>query len=198
MARGNNEFKITKFALADDDIDYTLWDVSHPNGTNYYGTVIENMPLMEAFPDETQIMRYKLITLPKATTRMPILQVPVSRMVFNGPGDQPITPLTLNASDATLGYTFILHNGNIAYLQVGQGGSVPNNGNTIPVFLDTTELTNSQAVSATTVRVFSKTVNSTQVTQLTIVGNETGATATIPITVNPGPTAPVNVKNEGK
>ena len=192
LARGNNEFKITKFALSDDDIDYTLWDVSHPNGTNYYGTVIENMPVLEAFPDETQIMRYKLITLPKATTRMPILQVPVSSMVFNGPGDQPITPLTLNASDATLGYTFILHNGNVAYLRVGAGGSVPNSGNTIPVFLDTDELTNSQAVSATTVQVYSKQVNSTQVTQLTIVGNETGATATIPITVKPGPTAPAS------
>jgi hypothetical protein len=24
LARGNNEFKITKFALSDDDIDYTL------------------------------------------------------------------------------------------------------------------------------------------------------------------------------
>jgi hypothetical protein len=155
------------------------------------------MPVLEAFPDETQIMRYKLITLPKATTRMPILQVPVSAMVFNGPGDQPITPLTLNASDATLGYTFILHNGNVAYLQVAAGGDVPNNGNTIPVFLDTDELTNSQAVSATTVRVFSKTVSTVQVTQLTIVGNETGATATIPITIKPGPTAPINLSSAG-
>jgi len=151
------------------------------------------MPVLEAFPDETQIMRYKLITLPKATTRMPILQVPVSAMVFKGPGDQPVTPLTLNASDATLGYTFILHNGNVAYLQVAAGGDVPNNGNTIPVFLDTDELTNSQAVSATTIRVFSKTVSTIQVTQLTIVGNETGATATIPVTIHPGPTAPVNL-----
>ena len=36
---------ITKFALADDEVDYRLWDTAHPNGSNYYGAVIENMPL---------------------------------------------------------------------------------------------------------------------------------------------------------
>ena len=47
LARGNNEFQVTKFALAHDEVDYRLWDTSHPNGTNYYGAVIENMPLLE-------------------------------------------------------------------------------------------------------------------------------------------------------
>ena len=46
LARGNNEFQVTKFALADDEVDYRLWDTSHPNGTNFYGAVIENMPLL--------------------------------------------------------------------------------------------------------------------------------------------------------
>jgi len=59
LARGQDEFRITKFALADDEIDYNLWDTSHPNGSNYYGAVIENMPLLEAFVDENQLMRYK-------------------------------------------------------------------------------------------------------------------------------------------
>lgn len=67
LARGQNEFNITKYALADDEVDYNLWDTSHPNGTNFYGAVIENMPLLEATPDENQIMRYKLVTLPKNT-----------------------------------------------------------------------------------------------------------------------------------
>ena len=40
LARGQNEFNIAKFALSDDEIDYSLWDVTHPNGTNYYGAVI--------------------------------------------------------------------------------------------------------------------------------------------------------------
>ena len=51
LARGQNAFNITKFALSDDEVDYGLWDVSHPNGTDYYGQVIENLPLLEPTPD---------------------------------------------------------------------------------------------------------------------------------------------------
>ena len=71
LAKGENQFNITKFALADDEVDYRLWDVTHPNGSDYYGNVIESMPLLEAFPDENHVMRYKLVTLPKSTQAMP-------------------------------------------------------------------------------------------------------------------------------
>lgn len=56
-------FNITKFAVADDEVDYGLYNVSHPQGSEYYGNIIENMPVMEATPDEQQIMRYKLVSL---------------------------------------------------------------------------------------------------------------------------------------
>ena len=67
LAQGTNAFNITKFALSDDEVDYRLFDTSHPNGTDFYGAVIENMPLLEAFSDENHVMRYKLVTLPKNT-----------------------------------------------------------------------------------------------------------------------------------
>ena len=117
LARGQDEFKITKFALADDEIDYSLWDVAHPNGSNYYGAVIENMPLLEAFVDENQVMRYKLVSLPKNTAKLPILEVPSPTLSFNGPGiTQTITPNTRNGSDNESGYNFILHDATIANL----------------------------------------------------------------------------------
>lgn len=117
LARGQNEFKITKFALADDEIDYNLWDTTHPNGSNYYGAVIENMPLLESFVDENQVMRYKLITLPKNTAKMPILEVPAPTLSFNGPGvTQTISPNTRNGSDNDQGYLFVLHDAVIANL----------------------------------------------------------------------------------
>ena len=47
LARGKDEFKITQFALADDEIDYDLWNPAHPLGSDYYGVIIENMPLVE-------------------------------------------------------------------------------------------------------------------------------------------------------
>ena len=117
LARGQDEFKITKFALADDEVDYRLWDTAHPNGSNYYGAVIENMPLLEAFVDENQILRYKLVSLPKNTAKLPILEVPSPSLVFNGPGiTQTITPNTRNGSDAEGGYSFVLHDATIANL----------------------------------------------------------------------------------
>ena len=82
LARGENEFKVTKFALGDDEIDYSLWDVTHPNGTSAYGSAIENLPLLEAIPDENQIMRYKLVTLPKDTAKLPVVTLPQSSFTF--------------------------------------------------------------------------------------------------------------------
>jgi hypothetical protein len=117
LARGQDEFKITKFALADDEIDYSLWDTAHPNGSNYYGAVIENMPLLEAFVDENQVMRYKLVSLPKNTAKLPILEIPSPTLTFNGPGiTQTISPNTRNGSDNESGYNFILHDAVIANL----------------------------------------------------------------------------------
>lgn len=66
----NGQFNITKYAFADDEIDYGLYDVSHPNGSSYYGAVLENMPVLEAFTDETQVMRYKLFTADKNITKL--------------------------------------------------------------------------------------------------------------------------------
>ena len=70
LSRGQNEFNITKFAVADDEVDYSLWDVSHPQGTDYYGNVIENLPLLEPTPDTNTIMRYKLVTRAVGTRKM--------------------------------------------------------------------------------------------------------------------------------
>ena len=47
-------FQITKFSLSDEEIDYTLYDTTHPNGTDSYGAVIENMNLLEAHPNRVQ------------------------------------------------------------------------------------------------------------------------------------------------
>ena len=60
LAKGEGQFRITKFALGDDEIDYNLYDVTHPNGSNFYGEAIENMNLLEAVPDQNLSLRYKL------------------------------------------------------------------------------------------------------------------------------------------
>ena len=46
LSQGGN-FKITKFAISDEEVDYTLYDVTHPDGTDSYGAVIDNTSLLE-------------------------------------------------------------------------------------------------------------------------------------------------------
>ena len=184
LAKGENQFNITKFALADDEVDYRLWDVTHPNGSDYYGTVIENMPLLEAFPDENHVMRYKLVTLPKSTQAMPILEVAQSSVNLRRLNSVSIVnPSTQNGSDDTLGYTFILHNQSLARLRVRAGAQVSGTGTTVPFFLDEDDLPNSKSVVGKSIELRPKRLTRTQTTQLTIVGNETAATTTINITV---------------
>ena len=56
------DLSITKFALSDEEIDYTLYDVTHPNGTDSYGAVIENMSLLEATPNRTSFRSHLVDT----------------------------------------------------------------------------------------------------------------------------------------
>jgi hypothetical protein len=54
----NGNFKIDRFALSDEGVDYTLYDINHPSGSDSYGTVIENMNVLEASPVRSGFMSY--------------------------------------------------------------------------------------------------------------------------------------------
>jgi hypothetical protein len=96
LAKNDGSFRITQFALADDEIDYTLYNPTHPSGSSFYGEAIENMPLLEAFPQETQIMKYKLATLPRGTAKLPVLDLGYSAISLVQGASLSITPQTLN------------------------------------------------------------------------------------------------------
>lgn len=207
LARGQNEFRITKFALADDEIDYNLYDTTHPNGSNYYGSVIENMPLLEAFVDENQLLRYKLTTLPKETAKLPILELPNSSMTFNGPGiTQTITPNTRNGVDSA--YTFVLQDASIANITpiVARSGDplgeraverrLPDDNleldfvkprATTPVFLNESERKRSITITSKAVNIIARSITTQKSTNVTVVGLDTGATYNLPITVKADP-----------
>ena len=187
LAQGTEAFNITKFALADDEVDYNLWDVTHPNGSDYYGKVIENMPLLEAIPDENHVMRYKLVTLPKNTIKMPVISVSPSSVTFTAAGglgqpESTITVVTTNVSDNS--YTFILHDQSVCTMVVtdGAGGNI---GASTPFFLGDDDAPNSKTVVAKSVTIgVGSGVNVAKATQVTIIGNDTGATTSITITNN--------------
>ena len=96
---GLGAFNITQFALGDDEIDYTLFNEDHPNGSQFAGEAIENMPLIEAIPDEGNIMIHRLITLNSGTTKLPSIAANTSKIILNLAGNATISPSTLNFND---------------------------------------------------------------------------------------------------
>ena len=96
LARNDGSFKITQFALADDEIDYSLFNEDHPNGSQYAGEAIENMPVLEAFPDGNNIMVHKLVTLPRGTTKLPIVTANISKIQISLGATVNVNPTTLN------------------------------------------------------------------------------------------------------
>jgi hypothetical protein len=154
LLAAGGRLNITKFALSDDEIDYDLWNPAHTLGTNYYGAVIENMPILEALPDESQMMRYKLVTLPKDVIGIPVIAVTPTAVSFVSLTQTvTITPSTLNLSggNSTLGYTAILSDDTVATLTVAADGGVAQRGTTAGnLGGEVTDLASIAAANATT------------------------------------------------
>ena len=98
LARQNGSFKITQFALGDDEIDYTLYNENHPNGSAYSGEAIENLPLLEAIPDDQAILKSKLVTLPRGTSAMPVVTANTAKITLSLGSTTVVNPTTLNFS----------------------------------------------------------------------------------------------------
>lgn len=187
LARGRSAFNITQFAVADDEIDYGLYDPAHPLGTEYYGSAIENMPIVEASPDETQNLRYKLVTLTRGTNLIPTIQTGINAGITltYSPTTAASTTVTPRTSDGfnslPFGYTAILYDREAAFLTSdGLPGTA-----TVPVFIGDSISENAIVVRGTAFTISPRDVNAITKTQLTIIGNQTGATVTIPVTINP-------------
>lgn len=200
---GRGELDITKFAVGDDEIDYGLYNTAHPEGTDYYGAIIENMPILEATPDEQQIMRYKLVSLdslgaPFVNTDTGVIIVPT----IDGFDNVSLTKDTTKASSQTSlgpqiktnpsyaeGYTLIV--ADATFFQIYSAGVEGATGGTL---LNTVETIN--ANGSITLK-FDNTENTANprayfsfrskgvagTTTATLFGNKTGATKTITITV---------------
>jgi len=191
LAKGDGTFKITQFALADDEIDYTLYNPSHPSGSAYYGEAIENMPILEAFPQETQVMKYKLITLPRGTAKLPILDLGYTSIVIKQGASLAITPQTLNYLGGNTfessGYTATISD--VRLMQTFEGVGI-NTAQATALNSTTTLGTNvSKTVVGTTINIRATTVNTlfgsntSLYATLTVEGRDSGSRLTIPIII---------------
>lgn len=191
LAKNDGSFRITQFALADDEIDYTMYNPSHPSGSAYYGEAITNMPLLEAFPEETQVMKYKLVTLPRGTAKMPILDLGYSAIIIKQGASLAITPQTLNYFGGntfeTSGYTATISD--VRTMSTFEGVGINSPAATALNSTTTLGTSVSKTVVGTTINIRATTVNTlfgsnTQLqATLTVEGRDSGARLTIPITV---------------
>ena len=192
LARGDGSFRITQFALSDDEIDYTLYNPNQPSGSAFYGEAIENMPLLEAFPDENQIMKYKLVTLPRGTARMPVLDIGYSSITIKQGAGLAITPQTLNYLSQTAlyeasGYTFTISDVRLFSTFNGVGINTPdvvaaNQTTTIGTSVSKTVIGTTLNLNATTINTLFGGNTSLSAT-LQVVGRDSGARLQIPVIV---------------
>ena len=191
LSQNDGSFRITQFALADDEIDYTMYNPTHPSGSSYYGEAILNMPLLEAFPLETQIMKYKLVTLPRGTAKLPILAIPSSVVQPQG-SSLSITPQTLNYFGGntyeTAGYTFTISDIRLFSTFEGVGinttsAQALNSTTTLGTNVSKTVVGTTLNMRFTTVNTLFGANNNKLYATLTVEGRDSGARLTIPVTV---------------
>ena len=191
LARNDGSFRITQFALGDDEIDYTLFNENHPNGSQYSGEAIENMSLIEAIPDENNIMRHKLITLDRGTSVIPFIDVGINIIKLAIGATSTISPKTLNYNGVTTGlaepngYTYTIADRRLVTRFAGAGATnqqmqrQPYTGTAL------SESVRGSSISMTSISSTSLFgTNEKLLTTLTIEGNNTGARLTIPLEIS--------------
>lgn len=106
LSRGGN-FNITKFTLSDEEIDYTLYDVTHPNGTDSYGTVIENMSILEAAPNRTDFNSFL------TNNSLAGVKLQIDNLMRAGIENGVTIPIDVTTKGITETYDFTIENTNI-------------------------------------------------------------------------------------
>ena len=189
LARGDGSFRITQFALADDEVDYTLFNENHPNGSQYYGEAIENMPLLEAIPDENNIMIHKLVTLPRGTTKLPIVTCNVSKIQLSLGASTTVSPNTLNFQGLANvvesgGYIATIADRRLLVSFEGIGGAAASS--TVSPFSNSALSETIKGVSFSLTAINSTTLfgnNTKLLTTLTVEGVDSGARTTVPVEI---------------
>jgi len=193
LAKNDGSFRITQFALADDEIDYTLYNPTHPSGSSFYGQAIENMPLLEAFPIETQIMKYKLATLPRGTAKLPVLDLGYSAITLKQGASLALTPQTLNflgnnqtfetsGYSATISDVRLMSTFNGIGINTEAAQAANSSTTTLGTNVSRTVIGSQINLRATTVNTLFGT-NTSLSSTLTIVGLDSGARLTIPVNI---------------
>tara|TARA_R100000664_G_scaffold34117_1_gene54138 strand:+ start:546 stop:1178 length:633 start_codon:yes stop_codon:yes gene_type:complete len=171
---------ITKFALSDDGVDYTLYNPDHALGSSYYGEAITDLPQLEAVPDDTNLMKYTLMTMDRNTIFLPkITSINETYTLENQNSKQKISPNTENSSDSS--YHFVFNN--ISGLNI-TGGTQKRIGGTSRTFLSRADIPTGGIWSGRELTVTAAPTDETKEYMVQIIGAQSGAVKYINIVVN--------------
>lgn len=190
LSRQDGSFQITQFALADDEIDYTLFNENHPNGSAFSGEAIENLPLLEAFPEGNNIMVSKLVTLPRGTSKMPVVTANISKITLSLGSTTSVNPTTLNfngVSNLTEPNGYIATIADRRLLQSFTGVGTDTRISQARPFSNTSLSQSVRGQSFSLTAINSTTLfgnNNTLITTITIEGVDSGARVTIPVEIS--------------
>jgi hypothetical protein len=192
LARNDGSFQITQFALADDEVDYTLYNPNHPSGSAFYGEAIEYTPVLEAIPNESQVMRYKLVTLPRGTSKLPVINLGYNSITLRQGASLTITPQTLNYLGATStfeanGYTATIADARLVSTFTGTGITttepIGNLNTTSGTVVSATQVGTSFTITGTTINTLFGSTLTSLATTITVIGRDSGARITVPLNI---------------
>lgn len=149
LAKGDGSYKIAKFALGDDEIDYSNYNPNHPSGSSFYDLEVLQTPVLEAFTNNTSFLKSKLVTI----TRSDLLYLPVVKVNENPQANKRVPSgfgqnafiITVDSdtedtsnSIITAGETGVIY---------GSGENSPNTTIRLDQGLDTTEISPARGLS---------------------------------------------------
>lgn len=184
LSRGG-DLSITKFALSDEEIDYTMYDKYHPAGTDSFGVLLENTPILEATPNRSKLNSY-LVDNSQESSEILISTLNYPRAhwtVIDG-----TIPTTIGSPEEVAeDYTFTIQNINVVkfyrfYVSTDQPWQVVSS--------------NTKSVVGRGIQWKPQSIKSLASTTITIQGNVSGITKVVSITPVPNPDSNVNPLND--
>ncbi len=210
ILKDGGSLNITSFTLSDTGVDYTLFNTSHPSGSAFYGSAIEDLPQLEASVHAEYNLRNRLISLNQNSIAIPALVIDSGMDVANGTtrtfnkGDEASGAITIRlvgySSSTSQGVGMIIQNPNIVSTTAELVGGLSGT-SIMRQFLTTEEINQAQeyklnAVTQGTDRISTATISPIQQskagaqTNIYFVDYETGAQLSVQIINNI--TEPVN------
>jgi hypothetical protein len=131
LSQGFGAFKVVKWGLSDDEINYALYDADHASGSAYYDLAVLQLPILEAFTNNAASMKCRLMSIPRTN----ILYLPIfvlndvqnSRQRYSGGGISEIYLVAVDedSQEALISTTGVLAGYDprkgTSYIRVDQG-----------------------------------------------------------------------------